>query len=230
MTIRVLLADGQALVRAGIRLLIASETDIEVVGEAATGDEAVGLARSTRADVVLIDIRMPGMDGLAATRVISADKGLSGVRVLMLTGLEADEHVFLALRAGAGGFLEKGAELPDLLHAIRLVAAGEALLSPRATRALIAGCLATPDMTSTPSAELMSLTGRERQVLVLVAAGRSNDAIAEELDVSPSTAKTHVNRIMAKLGVSGRAQLVAIAYRSGHVHPDPMFRPGTTSS
>ncbi|MEU1932982.1 response regulator [Streptomyces coeruleorubidus] len=219
MTIRVLLADDQALVRASFRMLIDSEPDLEVVGEAATGGEAVGLARSTRADVVLMDIRMPDMDGLAATHAISADEDLAGVRVLILTTFEADEYVFQALRAGASGFLGKGVELSDLLEAIRLVARGESLLSPRATKALIAQYLTTPDLTNAPAPELTSLTERERQVLVLVAAGLSNDAIAEQLHVSPWTAKTHVNRTMTKLGVRDRAQLVVIAYQTGFAQP-----------
>ncbi|NGO08330.1 response regulator transcription factor [Streptomyces sp. HC44] len=219
MTIRVLLADDQALVRTSFRMIIESEPDLEVVGEAATGEEAVRLARSTRADIVLMDIRMPDMDGLAATRAISADEDLAGVRVLILTTFEADEHVFQALRAGASGFLGKGVELSYLLDAVRLVARGDTLLSPKATKALIAHYLATPDRTSTPAPELTSLTERERQVLVLVAAGLSNDAIAEQLHVSPWTAKTHVNRIMTKLGVRDRAQLVVIAYQTGHAHP-----------
>ncbi|MFB6551671.1 response regulator [Streptomyces sp. NPDC056405] len=219
MTIRVLLADDQVLVRASFRMLIESEPDLEVVGEAATGDEAVRLARSTRADVVLMDIRMPNMDGFAATRAISADEDLAGVRVLILTTFEADEYVFQALRAGASGFLGKGVELSDLLDAIRLVARGEALLSPRATKALIARYLAVPDTMSIPVPELASLTERERQVLVLVAAGLSNDAIGAHLRVSPWTAKTHVNRIMTKLGARDRAQLVVFAYQTGYAHP-----------
>ncbi|KFG01611.1 LuxR family transcriptional regulator [Streptomyces scabiei] len=225
MTIRVLLADDQALIRTSYRMLIESEPDLEVVGEAATGNEAVSLARSTRADVVLMDIMMPGMDGLAATRAISADESLAGVRVLMLTPLEADEYVFQALRAGASGILGTGVALSDLLRAIRLVAGGEALLSPGATKTLIAHYLATPDLTSTTAPELMRLTEREREVFVLVAAGLSNGLIAEQLHVSPSTAKTHVNRIMAKLGVRGRAQLVAVAYRTGYVRPRGMTAP-----
>lgn len=215
MTIRVLLADDQALVRVSFRMIIESEPDLEVVGEAATGDEAVRLARSTLADVVLMDIRMPDMDGLAATSAITADDDLAGVRVLILTTFEADEYVFQALRAGASGFLGKGVEPADLLDAIRLVAQGEALLSPRATKALIARYLAVPDPKGPPVPELTSLTERERQVLVLVAAGLSNDAIAEQLQVSPWTAKTHVNRTMAKLGARDRAQLVVIAYQTG---------------
>jgi DNA-binding NarL/FixJ family response regulator len=219
MSIRVLLADDQALVRTSFRMLIESEPDLEVVGEAATGEEAVALARSTRADVVLMDIRMPDMDGLAATRAISADEDLAGVRVLILTTFEADEHVFHALRAGASGFLGKSVELSYLLDAIRLVARGEALLSPRATKALIAHYLASPDRTGSPPPELTALTDRERQVLHFVAAGLPNDAIAEQLHISPSTAKTHVNRIMTKLGVRDRAQLVVIAYQNGYAHP-----------
>ncbi len=219
MTIRVLLADDQALVRTSFRMLIESEPGMEVVGEAATGEEAFRLARSTCADVVLMDIRMPDMDGLAATRAISADEDLAGVRVLILTTFEADEHLFQALRAGASGFLGKSVDLSYLLDAIRLVARGEALLSPRATKALIAHYLTTPDITSTPAPELTSLTERERQVLGLVAGGLSNDAIAEQLRISPSTAKTHVNRIMAKLDVRARAQLVVIAYQTGYAHP-----------
>ena len=222
MTIRVLLADDQALIRTIFRVLIESEPDLEVVGEAATGEEAVRLAGSSRADVVLMPIRMPGMDGLAATRAISADEGLAGVRVLILTTLEADEYVFQALRAGASGILGMGVALSDLLDAIRLVARGEALLSPSATKALIAHYLATPDLTSTPAPELRRLTEREREVFVLVAAGLSNDLIAEQLHVTPSTAKTHVNHIMAKLGVRGRAQLVVVAYQTGYVRPRRM--------
>ncbi|MFJ1973675.1 response regulator [Streptomyces sp. NPDC087903] len=220
MTIRVLLADDQALVRTCFRMLIESEPDMSVVGEAATGEEAVVLARSTRADVVLMDIRMPDMDGLAATRAISADEDLADVRVLILTTFEADEHVFQALRAGASGFLGKSVELSYLLDAIRLIAQGEALLSPSATRALIAHYLTTPDRTIAPAPELTTLTDRERQVLDFVAAGLSNDGIAEQLHISPATVKTHVNRIMAKLGVRDRAQLVVIAYQTGRARPD----------
>ncbi|MEU1190306.1 response regulator transcription factor [Streptomyces sp. NPDC005859] len=219
MTIRVLLADDQALVRTCFRMLIESEPDLEVVGEAATGEEAVVLARSTRADVVLMDIRMPDMDGLAATRAISADKDLTGVRVLILTTFEADEHVFQALRAGASGFLGKSVELSYLLDAIRLIAQGEALLSPSATRALIAHYLTTPDRTIASAPELTTLTDRERQVLDFVAAGLSNDGIAEQLHISPATVKTHVNRIMTKLAVRDRAQLVVIAYQTGRARP-----------
>jgi DNA-binding NarL/FixJ family response regulator len=220
MTIRVLLADDQTLIRAGFRVLIESAPDLEVVGEATTGREAVEMARSARADVVLMDIRMPEMDGLEATRRITADEDLAGVRVLILTTFEIDENVLAALRAGASGFLSKGVEPTDLLDAIRLVAAGEALLSPGATRSLIARFLDTPEAGPLPApAQLDGLTDREREVLALVAGGLSNDDIAEKLYVSPLTAKTHVNRAMTKLGARDRAQLVVIAYRSGLVRP-----------
>ncbi|MHC5700666.1 response regulator transcription factor [Streptomyces sp. PKU-MA01144] len=224
MTIRVLLADDQALLRSAFRVLVDSEPDMEVVGEAADGAEAVELARSARPDVVLMDIRMPGTDGLAATRMISADPALAEVRVVMLTTFEVDEYVVESLRAGASGFLGKGAEPGDMLNAVRIAAAGDALLSPAATKGLIAEFLAQgggpgrPD--SEPYAErLAALTGREREVLVLVAGGHPNDEIAGRLEVSPLTVKTHVNRAMAKLGARDRAQLVVIAYESGLVRP-----------
>lgn len=224
--IRVLLVDDQALLRSAFRVLVDSEPDMDVVGEAADGAEAVALARSTRADVVLMDIRMPGTDGLAATRMISADPDLADVRVVMLTTFEVDEYVVQSLRAGASGFLGKGAEPDELLNAIRIAAGGEALLSPVATKGLIATFLAQGGSSdgSGPSAaeyseRLDALTGREREVLVLVAGGLSNDEIAERLVVSPLTVKTHVNRAMAKLGARDRAQLVVIAYESGLVRP-----------
>ncbi|WP_329388732.1 response regulator transcription factor [Streptomyces sp. NBC_01716] len=225
MTIRVLLADDQTLLRSAFRVLVDSEPDMKVVGEAADGAEAVALARSEKADVVLMDIRMPGTDGLAATRMISADPELDGVRVVMLTTFEVDEYVVQSLRAGAAGFLGKGAEPEELLNAIRVAAAGEALLSPVATKGLIATFLAQggsagegPD-SAAYSKRLAALTVREREVLVLVAGGHSNDEIAERLVVSPLTVKTHVNRAMAKLGARDRAQLVVIAYESGLVRP-----------
>ncbi|RII17152.1 Transcriptional regulatory protein DegU [Streptomyces sp. YIM 130001] len=226
MTIRVLLADDQALLRSAFKVLVDSEPDMEVVGEASDGAEAVHLARAERADVVLMDIRMPGTDGLAATRMISADPELGQVRVVMLTTFEVDEYVVQSLRAGASGFLGKGSEPDELLNAIRVAAAGEALLSPVATKGLIAKFLAQggssdPDDpgAAAHTERLSALTGREREVLIQVAAGLSNDEIAVRLTVSPLTVKTHVNRAMAKLGARDRAQLVVIAYESGLVRP-----------
>ena len=219
-TIRVLLADDQTLIRAGFKVLVNSATDLEVVGEATTGREAVDLARSLRADVVLMDIRMPELDGIEATRLITADEDLAGVRVLILTTFEIDENVLRALRAGASGFLSKGVEPADLLDAIRVVAAGEALLSPKATRSLIARFLDQPEPGALHvPARLDQLTDREREVLALVAGGLSNDEIDERLYVSPLTAKTHINRAMTKLGARDRAQLVVVAYQSGLVRP-----------
>jgi DNA-binding NarL/FixJ family response regulator len=218
MTIRVLLADDQALVRAGFRVLVESAPDLEVVGEASTGLEAVELAAGTRADVVLMDIRMPELDGLAATRKITEDENLASVRILILTTFEIDEYVFKALRAGASGFLGKGVEPTELLAAIRVVARGDALLSPAATRGLIARFLNQPDPATAPRPEQLDvLTDREREVLGLVGAGLSNEEIAEHLVLSPLTAKTHVNRTMMKLGARDRAQLVVIAYETGLV-------------
>ncbi|MEK9519861.1 response regulator [Streptomyces sp. NPDC087908] len=226
MTIRVLLADDQALLRSAFKVLVNSEADMEVVGEAADGAEAVTLARSERPDVVLMDIRMPGTDGLAATRMITADPDLPDVRIVMLTTFEVDEYVVQALRAGASGFLGKGAEPDELLGAIRIAHAGEALLSPTATKGLIATFLAQGPGADAAgeggrgrTERLAALTAREREVLVLVGGGLSNDEIAERLDVSPLTVKTHVNRAMAKLGARDRAQLVVTAYESGLVRP-----------
>ncbi|THA60645.1 response regulator transcription factor [Streptomyces sp. A0958] len=224
--IKVLLVDDQALLRSAFRVLVDSEPDMRVVGEAADGAQAVEAARTERPDVVLMDIRMPGTDGLTATRMISADPDLAGVRVVMLTTFEVDEYVVQSLRAGASGFLGKGAEPDELLNAIRIAAGGEALLSPAATKGLIARFLAQSGNGADegPGAavyteRLAALTGREREVLVLVAGGLSNDEIAERLVVSPLTVKTHVNRAMAKLGARDRAQLVVIAYESGLVRP-----------
>ncbi|MGY4278662.1 response regulator [Streptomyces sp. M18.1] len=225
MTIRVLLADDQALLRSAFRVLVDSEPDMEVVGEASDGAEAARLAAEQRADVVLMDIRMPGTDGLAATRMISADPSLAHVRVVILTTFEVDDYVVQSLRAGASGFLGKGSEPDELLSAIRVAAGGEALLSPTATKGLIARFLAqegTGDGAERDPARaerLESLTVREREVLVQVAGGLSNDEIAERLEVSPLTVKTHVNRAMAKLGARDRAQLVVIAYETGLVRP-----------
>ncbi|MFI5612039.1 response regulator [Amycolatopsis sp. NPDC051903] len=216
--IRVLLADDQALIRAGFRMLLDATDDIEVVGEAADGAEAVRLAARDRADVVLMDIRMPGVDGLEATRRIAGDEDLAGVRVLILTTYEADEYVYRALRAGASGFLVKDTDPADLVQAVRVVAAGEALLAPRITRRLIADIAARP-LPQPGAYRIDSLTGREREVLGLVARGRSNDDLARELHVSPLTAKTHIARIMTKLDAHDRAQLVIAAYESGLVTP-----------
>ncbi|MER6779712.1 MULTISPECIES: response regulator transcription factor [unclassified Streptomyces] len=223
-TIRVLLADDQALLRSAFKVLVDSEPDMEVVAEASDGAQACALARETRPDVVLMDIRMPGTDGLAATRMISADPELAAVRVVMLTTFEVDEYVVQSLRAGASGFLGKGAEPDELLNAIRVAAAGEALLSPAATKGLIATFLAQgggadPAAPAAHAERLAALTVREREVLVHVAAGLSNDQIAGRLEVSPLTVKTHVNRAMAKLGARDRAQLVVVAYESGLVRP-----------
>jgi DNA-binding NarL/FixJ family response regulator len=216
--IRVLLADDQALVRAGFRSLLDAEADIEVAGEAANGQEALRLARELRPDVILMDIRMPVLDGLAATREFAADERLTGIRVIILTTFDLDEYVFEALRIGASGFLVKDIEPADLVRGIRSVAAGEALLSPGVTRRLIEEFVARSPRSSVP-ADLGVLTEREREVMTLVAAGLSNDEIAERLVVSPATAKTHVSRSMLKLGARDRAQLVVMAYESGLVAP-----------
>jgi DNA-binding NarL/FixJ family response regulator len=217
--IRVLLADDQALVRAGFRVLAGSAPDIEIVGEAADGAAAVALARAERADVVLMDIRMPGTDGLEATRLIAADPDLAGVRVIILTTYEEDEYVFAAIRAGASGFLVKDTEPEDLVTAIRVVARGDALLSPGVTRRLIARLAAPGPASRADPAALAALTDREREVLALVAAGMSNDEIGAALHMSPLTAKTHIGRTMAKLGARDRAQLVVTAYQTGLARP-----------
>ena len=216
--IRVVLADDQALVRAGFRALLDAQDDIEVVGEAGDGEEAVRLARSEAPDVVLMDIRMPGVDGLAATRRIATDARVAGVRILILTTFELDEYVFEAIRAGASGFLVKDTEPVELLRAVRAVAAGDALLSPSVTRRLIAE-FATRAKEPGAKRALDGLTDREREVMSQVAAGLSNDEIAERLYMSPATAKTHVSRAMIKLGARDRAQLVVFAYESGLVRP-----------
>jgi DNA-binding NarL/FixJ family response regulator len=217
--IDVLLADDQALVRAGFRVLVDSDPDLRVIGEAINGDEAVELARRHHPDVVLMDIRMPVVDGLEATRRISAEAGLAGTRVLILTTFEADDYVFDALRAGASGFLLKDTEPADLLAAVRVVARGDALLAPSVTRRLIAEVTSRPGRGPGSQAALDVLTDREREVLALVATGLTNDEIAAQLYLSPLTAKTHVSRILSKLGARDRAQLVVIAYESGVVTP-----------
>ncbi|MGO9321277.1 MAG: response regulator [Solirubrobacteraceae bacterium] len=217
--IRVLLVDDQPLVRAGLRVLFEGEPDIAVAGEAANGEEALSLARHLRPDVVLMDVRMPVLDGLEATRQIAADAQLAEVKVLILTTFGSDEYVFEALRAGASGFLLKDAEPLELLHAVRVVADGDALLSPSVTRRLITRFLAAPEQHGPPE-QLDALTDREREVMALVAKGMSNDQIAELLTISPATAKTHVSRAMVKLGARDRAQLVVLAYQTGLVLAD----------
>jgi DNA-binding NarL/FixJ family response regulator len=218
-TIRVVLADDQALIRSGFRVLIDSAEDLEVVGEAATGDDAVRLARSTRADVVLMDIRMPGTDGIAATQAITDDDDLAGVKVVVLTTFEIDAYVIKAVRAGASGFLSKSIEPAELLDAIRTVAGGDALLSPKATQALLAEFASVGTGPAIPPDRLGELTTREREMMTLAAHGLSNDQIAERLFLSPLTVKTHINRAMMKLAVRDRAQLVVLAYQSGLVRP-----------
>ena len=216
-----MLADDQGLVRAGFRALLDDAGDIEVVGEAGDGAAAVDLARSTRPDVVLMDIRMPVLDGLEATRRIVADELLAGVRVLVLTTFELDEYVFEALAAGASGFLLKNTDPMELLRAVRVVAEGEALLAPSVTRRLIAEFAAARRQAERPpsAVDLAALTEREREVMALAGAGLSNEEIAERLVVSPATARTHVSRAMVKLGARDRAQLVVFAYESGLVSP-----------
>jgi DNA-binding NarL/FixJ family response regulator len=216
--IRVLLADDQALVRAGFRALLDAERDITIVGEAANGDEAVRMVLDLAPDVVLMDIRMPDVDGLEATRRIAADGRLAGVHVVILTTFELDEYVFEAIRHGASGFLVKDTEPVELLAAIRAVARGDALLSPSVTRRLIAE-FATRSKVPPPTGALDQLTDREREVVTLIAEGLTNDQIAERLYMSPATAKTHANRAMAKIGARDRAQLVVAAYESGLVRP-----------
>ncbi|MCH5670877.1 response regulator [Streptomyces gilvus] len=222
--IRVLLADDQALVRGAFALLIGSAPDMEVVGEAATGREAYELARSARADVVVMDIRMPETDGIEGTRLIAADEDMAGVRVLVLTTYDTDEHIMAALRAGASGFMVKDTLPADLLRAVRTVAAGDALLSPGPTARVIGRILRLPQAAPIPDGcfdaeRLASLSPREREVLTLVARGLNNTEIAHALYLSPLTAKTHVSRIMSRLGARDRAQLVIIGYETGLVVP-----------
>ncbi|MFJ3863894.1 response regulator [Streptomyces nigra] len=216
--IRVLLVDDQPLIRTGFRALLDLEDDIEVVGEAADGDEGLALLRELLPDVALIDIQMPVMDGIEATRRIAADSALAGVHVVMLTNYGMDEYVFEALRAGAAGFLVKDILPEDFLHAVRVAARGDALLAPALTRKLIGRYLTQPSPVRI-GGRLEVLTGREREAVALAAQGLSNSEIADHLVISPATAKTHINRAMTKLHARDRAQLVVFAYESGLVTP-----------
>ena len=218
MTIRVAIADDQPLVRAGFATMVSYAEDLELVGEADNGADAVAVARRTRPDVFLMDIRMPTLDGLEATRQITGDPDLTGTRIIILTTFDLDDYVHQALRNGASGFLVKDARPEDILNAIRVVAAGDALLAPSVTRRLIERFTTTPAPTH-PPAELTQLTEREAEVLILVAQGRSNAEIADQLYISLYTAKTHVSRILTKLGARDRAQLVIVAYETGLISP-----------
>jgi DNA-binding NarL/FixJ family response regulator len=217
--IRVVLADDQALLRAGLRVLLDAEDDLEVVGEANDGAEAIDVVRRLRPDVVVMDIRMPELDGLAATREIVVDPDLGEVHIVVLTTFDHDEYVFEAIRAGATGFLLKDAEPTELLRAVRLAAAGDALMSPTVTRRLIAEFAARPEHRTIDTTALRELTDREKEVVALVAGGLSNEEIAAQLYISPATARTHVSRAMIKLNARDRAQLVVFAYESGLVTP-----------
>ncbi|MEV4436558.1 response regulator transcription factor [Streptomyces sp. NPDC049585] len=220
MTVRVLLADDQPLVRSGLRVIMADHPDLEVVGEAATGEEAVRLVGEVDPDVVVMDIRMPGMDGIEATRRITA--GPASARVLVLTTFDEDDHVHGALRAGASGFVVKDMALDDILAAIRVVAAGDALIAPGVTRRLIADFAARPEPTGAAQRSprpVEGITEREREVLTLVGRGRSNTEIAQDLFITVATAKSHVSRLLAKLGARDRVQLVITAYEAGLVTP-----------
>jgi RNA polymerase sigma factor (sigma-70 family) len=221
MTVRVVLADDQALVRSGFRALLDRDDGIEVAGEAGTGAEAIEVVNRERPEIVLMDIRMPEMDGLEATRRIASDPALDGVRVIILTTFELDEYLFEALRAGASGFLAKEVAPDDLRAAVRIVAEGQALLSPRLTRRLIEEYVRQPDRHTAAPAALEELTDREREIMALVATGMSNDEIAKRLVISPLTVKTHVSRAMMKLHARDRAQLVVFAYEAGLVRPSP---------
>ncbi len=224
MTVRVVLVDDQALIRAGFRAIIDSAADLEVVGEADDGTDAVDVIRSSRADVVLMDIRMPGRDGIATTEAITSDDDLVGVRVIVLTTFELDEYVVAAMAAGASGFLDKGVDPEVLLDAIRVVADGDALLTPKATRALLASLADDGSGPDSPVDEEVAgrLTAREREVVGLVGQGLSNEEIADRLVLSPLTAKTHVSRAMTKLHARDRAQLVVIALKSGLTRLDEL--------
>jgi DNA-binding NarL/FixJ family response regulator len=217
--LRVVLADDQVMVRSGLRALLAAEDDLEVVAEAGDGQEALAAVRAHQPDVVVMDIRMPVLDGLEATRAIAADPELSGVRVLVLTTYDEDALVFEAIRAGAAGFLLKDAEPAELLRGIRIAAAGDTLLAPQAARRLVAAFASTPAPKGPTARALKLLTEREREVVALVGRGLSNDEIAQRLVISPATSRTHVSRAMVKLGARDRSQLVVFAYESGLVRP-----------
>ncbi|WP_216212641.1 response regulator [Amycolatopsis aidingensis] len=217
--ISVVLADDQALVRAGFRVLLETEEGFQVCGEAADGEQAVALARRHRPDIVVMDVRMPGTDGIEATRRITGDPELAEVKVLVLTTFDVDEYVYEALRAGASGFLLKDTDPVELLRALRVVAAGEALLAPTVTRRLIAEFVDRPENRRVHTGAVREVTEREREVLALVAGGLSNEEIAGQLVISTATARTHVSRIMTKVGARDRAQLVVLAYESGLVRP-----------
>ena len=228
--IRVLVVDDQTLLRSGLRVLIEGEQDLVVVGEAGEGAEAVALAHQTKPDVVLMDVSMPGIGGIEATRQIIGDERAPDCKVLILTTFESEENVFDALRAGASGFLPKDVEPTDLLRAIRIVARGDALLSPSATRRVLAEFVSRPERRRSTAKELEWLTEREREVMALVGAGLSNDEIADELVISKATAKTHVGRAMRKLHAHDRAQLVVLAYATGLVRPRPSFEAASGSA
>ncbi|RSN58769.1 DNA-binding response regulator [Amycolatopsis sp. WAC 04182] len=219
MTIRVVLADDQVLVRAGFRVLLETEDGFEVLAEAGDGEQAVAAAVAHQPDIVVMDVRMPGVDGLEATRRITANPELAGVKVLVLTTFDVDEYVYEALRAGASGFLLKDTDPVELLRALKVVAAGEALLAPTVTRRLIAEFVDRPENRRIDVSAVREITDREREVLGLVAGGMSNDEIAAHLVISTATARTHVSRIMTKIGARDRAQLVVLAYESGLVSP-----------
>ena len=219
MTIRVGVADDQPLIRTGLRTMVGHAADLELVGEAEDGEQAVDLARRHRPDVMLMDVRMPRLDGIEATRRITADPVCRGVRVVVLTTFDVDEYVYAALRAGASGFLLKDAPPEDVLDAVRVVARGDALLAPSVTRRLIEELASRPDEGRPPPPRLDALTDREREVLALVARGLTNTEIGARLYVSPATAKTHVSHVMTKLDARDRAQLVVLAYETGLVRP-----------
>ena len=222
MTIRVVLVDDQALIRAGFKAIVDSAPDLEVVGESDDGATALDVIREQRADVVLMDVRMPGRDGIATTRAMTADDDLAGVRVIVLTTFELDEYVVDAMRAGASGFLDKGVDPDVLLDAIRVVADGDALLTPRATRALLGAMTDDAAPAGVDEGAVSALTGREREVVAMVGRGLSNDEIADALYLSPLTVKTHVSRAMTKLHARDRAQLVVLAFRSGLTRLDDL--------